>query len=782
MLVLIILKPHIKIPLCFKELIMFVLLYLICSCNPTKYIPEGETLLAGNHVNITNDGISKNDIVPYIRQKPNKKIFGARFHLGLYNLSDIEKQKWPHGWLREIGEEPVIYDAYAKEKSKENIMSYIASRGHFDSQVTDTVQSAKRKSDVYYNIKLRPPYTIRNLFYEIEDTTIRKLFYFDSVNCMIERGKPYDVEVLSSERLRFERFIRDRGFYSFSGEHIYFNIDSTIGNRQVDIYYGIKNFMIMDASNRITLIPHPMYRVKDVYIYPDFVPREALERGEDYFASLDTINYQGYYFITASGKPEIKYDLIIQSLYIRPGSIFNVSNTQQSQSHLLALKTFRLVNIFYDERNETRPYDQEVRSLNCNIRLTLLNQQSFRVEVEGTNSEGNLGGAVNFVYLHKNLFRGAEQFNLRLKGAYETLTKQELQRRSTQEYGVETSLQFPKFLLPFLKKEDFIRRYNPTTKILAAYNYQNMPFYIRTMANATFGYTWNARNYQTHIVNPLQVNAVRLLSIDSAFQKQIESSSYLAYSYRDVMIIGGNYSLIFNNQMINRSRYWFFRFNAEAAGNILAMAGSLLGADKEDGSYSIFGQQFAQYIRTDIDLRYNLRLNDASSVVWRGFIGAGIPYGNSKAIPFEKQYFGGGANGIRAWQVRSLGPGAYNPSGTRSLNQTADIKIEANAEYRFKLFWILEGALFLDAGNIWNIYADETMPGSQFRLKGLYRDIAVGTGTGFRFDFNFVIGRIDLGMKLRDPSIAEGSRWIIMNRNYNFRNDFTLVVAIGYPF
>lgn len=752
------------------------------SCNPTKYVPEGETLLDENHVNITRDGIRKSDVEPYIRQKPNKKIFGARFHLGLYNLSDLEKQKWPHGWLRQIGEEPVVYDPYTTEKSKEQIKSYIASKGHFDSEVSNDVQVTKRKSEVYYNVDLKPPYTIRNLFYEIEDPNIRNLFYFDSVNCLIERGKPYDVEVLSSERLRFERVVKERGFYGFSGEHIFFRIDSTVGNRKVDIYYEIRNFMTLDPYNRITTVPHSMYRVENVYIYPDFVPREALEKGEAYFSSLDTIFYKGYCFVTDRERPGLKYDLIIQSLYIRPGSIYNITNTEQSQSHLLSLRTFRLVNIVYDEAGMTRHNDQSMRALNCNIRLTMLSQQSFRVELEGTNSAGNLGGAVNLIYQHKNLFRGAEQFNLKLKGAYEALSQQERDLRNTQEYGIETSLRLPKFFLPFLEKEDFIRKYNPTTSILAAYNYQSMPFYTRTMANATFGYTWSVRNYQTHIVNPLQVNAVNLLSIDSTFKQRIESSSYLAYSYRDVMILGGNYSFIYSNQMIQRSRYWFLRINAEAAGNLLSLAGNLVGASKTEDSYYIFGQPFAQYIRADIDLRYNIILNDASSMVYRGFVGAGIPYGNSRAIPFEKQYFGGGANGIRAWQVRSLGPGSYETDDARLLNQTADIKIEANAEYRYKLFWILEGALFLDAGNIWNYRADDTQPGSQFSLRGLYRDIAVGTGAGLRFDFSFVIGRLDFGMKLRDPVIQDGSRWILINRSYNLRQDFTMVIAIGYPF
>jgi outer membrane protein assembly factor BamA len=421
--------------------------------------------------------------------------------------------------------------------------------------------------------------------------------------------------------------------------------------------------------------------------------------------------------------------------------------------------------------------------LDCHIQLTQLSQQSFNVELEGTNSAGNLGGALNLVYQHKNLLHGAEQFNMKLKGAFEAMPDKTGKLRPTQEYGFETSLRLPKFLVPFMKKEGFIKNYNPTTTILAAYNYQDMPFYTRTIANATFGYNWSGHKYRTHIVNPVQLNVVRLISIDTAFQKKIDASSYLAYSYRDVMILGSNYSFIFNNQKIQKSKdYLFLRVNAEAAGNLLSAASRLTGAKKTEGTYNILGQPFAQYIRTDLDLRYNVILNDVSSVVYRGFIGLGIPDGNSKAIPFEKQYFGGGANGIRAWQVRSLGPGSYVPGENEFLNQTADIKLEANAEYRFKLFWVLEGALFLDAGNIWTFNEDASRPGAQFKFNKFFNDIAVGTGTGFRFDFDFVTARIDMGMKLRDPSISNGSNWILMSRRYNFRDDFAFVLGIGYPF
>jgi outer membrane protein assembly factor BamA len=249
------------------------------------------------------------------------------------------------------------------------------------------------------------------------------------------------------------------------------------------------------------------------------------------------------------------------------------------------------------------------------------------------------------------------------------------------------------------------------------------------------------------------------------------------------MILGGNYSFIFNNQKIQKSRdYWFIRLNAEASGNLLSVVSKLAGVTSKEGSYNVFGQPFAQYIRSDIDIRYYVIVNDVSSFVYRGFLGIGFPYGNSKAIPFEKQYFGGGANDIRAWQVRTLGPGSYKSNVTGFINQTADIKLEGNAEYRFKLFWILESALFLDAGNIWTIRNDASRPGSGFQLNKFYKDIALGTGTGFRFDFKFVIGRVDFGMKLRDPSILSGSKWIIMNRSYRLRDDFTVVVGIGYPF
>lgn len=765
------------------------LTFIVLSCNPTKYVPADDTLLDENNIVINRESVKKSDIEPYIKQQPNKRIFGARFHLGLYNLSDIEKDRWPHNWLRNIGEEPVIFDMDATSKSKDQIKSYLSSKGYFDGQVLETVETSNQKSKVFFNIDLKPAYTVSNIFYEIEDTTLTDLIYADTTDCLIEKGKPYDVDVLQAEQARLERYIRDLGFYNFSGEDIYFRVDSAIGDRHVNIYYGIKKYTYVNRSNIQVTSPHRQYRIRNIFIYPEYYPRDVLSGGEEYLKALDTVLYNGYYFISNIKKPTTKYDVIIQSLYIRPDITFVVTNSERSQTHLMSLKIYRLVNIRYSEQEAEVVYPDGSRALDCVIQLTPMSRQSFSVELEGTNSGGNLGGALNLVYNNKNLFHGAEQFNTKLKGAYETFSQDTLGLKTSQEFGIEMSLKLPKFLLPFLESESFIKKYNPTTSIQAAYNKQILPVYTRTVANASFGYVWNAGSYRTHMINPFQLNLVKIPVIDEGYYKNIiEKSTYLINSYKDVLISGGNYSFIFNNQNINRSIHsWFIRINAEASGNLMRAVNKLAGAklitDSLSSHYNMLGQQFAQFVRLDIDARYTRVINEVSSIVYRGFAGIGVPYLNSVAMPFEKQYFEGGANGIRGWQVRSLGPGSYVlPSDAKYINQTGDIKIEANLEYRFKLFWILEGAVFVDAGNIWAIKDDPDRPGSKFKFNKFYDDLAIGTGFGMRFDLQFVLLRTDIGFKLRDPKFVGDERWLFLRPSTRFSDNMALVVAIGYPF
>ncbi len=762
---------------------LLLITFFAVACNPTKYVPSGESLLDRTYIEVNTSDISRRELTGYIRQKPNKRIFGARFHLGLYNLSNIEKDKWPHAWLRNIGEEPVIFDPLSTNRSKEQLKSYLGSKGYFDADVLETIETARKRSKVYYNVDVRTPYTVRNLKYEIADSLIRIVVFIDSGSCVVSRNKPYDLDKLIEERARIERTVRDWGYYNFSSDYVNILVDSTIGRRQVDITIRIDNSLSADGSGELSRVPHSRYRVRNIYIFPEFSPGEAVASSSAYYSSLDTLQYKDYYFITHRGKPRINYDLILQTLSVRPNSVFNVSNSERSHKQLNALKTYRLININYQEPPQGPSSGSEFRSIDGVIQLTPFDQQSFTVELEGTNSSGNYGAAVNLIYQHKNLFHGAQQFNFKLKGAYETLSEVETGFRNTQEFGMEANLQFPEFLLPFLKKENFIRKYNPKSYLRLAYNYQKIPVYSRTVANATFGYNWSSGRFNTHMLYPFQMNLVNLPYIDPAFALRIDTSSYLSYSYKDMLIIGGSYTYVFNNQIIQRSRdHVYFKFNIEAAGNLASLANRLAGQPVTDEPFKLLGQEFAQFVRTDVDLRYNRVISDVSTIVYRGFVGAGIPYGNSKALPFEKQYFGGGANGVRGWQVRSLGPGSFYDEVPSFVNQTADIKLELNAEYRFKLFWILEGAVFIDAGNIWTIKDDPDRPGAVFRFDRFIDDIAVGSGFGMRFDLNFVLLRADLGFKLRDPALQGDTKWIRLTRQYNFRDDFAFVFGIGYPF
>ena len=773
-----------------KLLLLVGVILTAASCNPTKYVPGGEMLLRRSELQVKGEEmplpatVDKSALKPYIRQQPNKKIFGVRFYLGLYNLSDIEKERWPHGWLRRIGEEPVIFDAGAAERSAGQLESYLKTKGFFNAGVADSIRSKGKEAEVIYMIEPGLPYTIRDIKYDIQDTLLRSLVLMDTVNCLIERGMIYDVDLLQKERKRLERFVRNIGFYTFSTENIYFRIDSALMNHQVIVNYVVTPRSTTDSRGRPTYANHRMYRVRDVYVYPSFDPRLALTEGERYAMSFDTTFYRGIYFIEPPGRTMVKHEVITQSMYVLPGTLFSVTNAEQTEAHLSDLKNHRLENITYSDAGSLTWERRDEGLLDCVIQLTPMQRQSFSIELEGTHSGGNLGGAVNLVYQNKSLFRGAELFSMKLKGAYETLTENVKGFKNTEQYGIEASLRLPKFLSPFQGGENFIRKHDPGTVIQAGFNYQKLPIYARSVANISLGYNWSGNKFTRFNLNPLSFNVVKLHYVDPEFQAVIDEMSYLAYSYRDVTIMGGRFDFVFNNQIIKKSRdYWNIRLGLDAAGNLLNLGYKAVGAgQQEDGTYHLFRQPFAQFLKGEADASYHFRINEQSSFVCRFFAGVGWPYGNSEVMPFEEQYFGGGANDIRAWVVRALGPGSYVITESPFINQTADMKLVANAEYRFKLFWILEGALFLDAGNIWTVRQDADRPGSQFRLSTFTDEIAVGTGFGLRFDFKFLLLRTDLGLKLRDPQYSDGSKWIPVTRPFSARDDVSIVIGIGYPF
>ena len=773
-----------------KLLLLACIILTAASCNPTKYVPARDLLLNKNEVAISSSGVplpssvNRGAMKPYIRQQPNKKIFGVRFHLGLYNLSNLEKEKWPHGWLRRIGEEPVILDDVAAERSADQIQSWLFSKGFFNASVSDTVRSAKQEAKVVYNVNTGRPYTIADIRYEVQDSDLHGLVLIDTSNCLIERGMIYDVDLLQRERQRLERFVRDVGYYTFSTEDIFFRVDSSLMKHQVIIWYVVSPGMTMDSQGVQSTENHILYRTREIYVFPEFDPRTALTGGEEYLGSLDTTYYGGIHFVGPAGRNLIKPEVLAQSVYILPGSLYSVTNVERTQSHLTDLRNHRLVNVSFIDVQSVTGERRDQGMLDCVIQLTPMQRQSFTVELEGTNTGGNRGGALNLIYQNKSLLKGAEVFSMKLKGAYETLTEDVTGFRNTQQYGIEANLRIPKFMTPFPAKESFVRNKDPRTVIQAGYNFQKLPVFSRSVANISLGYSWNGNKYTRFSVNPLSLNVVKLHYITPEYQAVIDTMPYFANSLRDVRIVGGRYDFVYNNQMIQRSKdFWNIRLGVDIAGNLLDAVYRTSNAEvQSDGTYHLFRQPFAQFLKGELDAAYNYRFNEASSIVYRFFAGIGWPYGNSEVMPFEEQYFGGGANDLRAWMVRTLGPGSYVLPESSFINQTADMKLEANIEYRFKLFWILEGATFIDAGNIWTVRDDIDRPGSLFRFGSFMDDIAVGTGLGLRFDLKFVLLRADFGLKLRDPQEREGSKWILASRPFDRKQDVTMVIGIGYPF
>jgi outer membrane protein assembly factor BamA len=752
------------------------------SCRPAKHIPDDSYLLDRYRIELSEKVVDKDELKNFVRQKPNKRIMGFRFHLWLHNLANPDKEGWPHNWLRRIGEEPVIYDPFVTSRSTIQIQRYLGNKGYYNAEVADSVRLRRKRARVAYRVDARDPYQITLVSYNFEDDGLRELILEDSVNSLIKPGNIFDVDILQSERIRIERYLKNLGYFHFSREHVYFEADTTLGNMSVNLTLGINQNRIRQDGGQYATVPHRRYRIGNVNIFPSFNPREALDQAE-YNSGFDTLIFRDMRYLFRDEMP-VSPRVLAQSNFILPSDTYSQDNVDRTYRHLFALRLYRLVNIRFTEPHGNPPDTLEASSvLDAWLQLTPFNMQSFTVEMEGTNSSGDFGFGGNLMYQHRNVLGGAEVLDLKIKGSVETLNEYYSRAfRNTYEYGAEAGLQIPRFLLP-IRSISFVRRYNPKTNLTLAYNYQLRPDYTRTIANAGFGYSWRGSEYISHLVSPIELNLVRLPFSTPLFDSIIHSYN-LEASFRDHLVTETNYSFIFNNQDIRKARdFIYFRFNTEIAGNILSAISHMADRPKKDGHYRLFGTDFAQYLKTDIDLRYYRMLYGNNSLVYRFFAGAGLPYGNSSALPFEKKYFAGGANSIRAWQVRSLGPGSFHEAVDRSFpNRTADIKLEANLEYRFKLFWLMEGAMFLDAGNIWAIDDNDKREGALFRFNRFYKDIAVGTGLGLRFDFSFFIFRLDAGLKLRNPAEPEDRRWIPLNRKWNYANDVAFNIGIGYPF
>ena len=752
----------------------------LSACKTTKHIPEGKFLLKKYDISLKSrkKKINKKALRSYIKQKPNRKILGLKFPLYLYNLSNPKKEKKLNNFFENIGEEPVVWDKYLTEETKKQIHYYLENKGYYNSIVEDTVILSNQKATVKYTIDLNEPFRIRDISYEIQDSLLQT--FIDTSKKIIHKGDVFSLEKLEQERMRIDTLLKNRGFYNFSKDYISYIADTTQRKNKVDLTIRVKEYSVKDQAGQIKQRSHKRYKINNIYIYPDYDPKEAIASRDEYLRNLDTTQYNGLNFIY-DDKPGIDLKTVAQANYIMSGVFYNQEDVNRTYEHLNSLRVFKLINIKFREQAQKRFHKHE--QLNCFIYLKKFKLQSYTIELEGTNSSGNLGGAGNLLYRHKSILNGAENFQTKFTGAFEILDPEKFNRiDNTVKLGTEVSLDVPKFIIPFFKSEQFVKKYHPKTSFSAMYNYQERPDYTRTIANLSFGYKWKNSPYLSYFINPFELNILQLPYISDDFIADI-SNSPLRYSYDDHFLSLTSFNMIYNNQDVKKGRdFQYFRVNAELAGNVLSGVNNLIDARRVDGDYQLFGIRYAQYFKLDLDFRYYNIINSSNRIVYRIFMGGGFPYGNSSALPFVKQYFSGGANSLRAWNVRALGPGSYTIEDNQAFpNQTADLKFETNMEYRFNMFWILEGAFFLETGNIWYLEQKDVPEESILRVNRFVEDLAVGTGFGLRFDLSFSILRLDLGLKLRDPSFPNTEAWLPGNRTIT-NNTLSWNIAIGYPF
>ncbi len=758
---------------------------LFYSCKSTKFVPKDKFLLNKTHIISNNKDLNISEITNYITQKPNSKILGFyKFHLYNYNLLHTEKDKKLRKKLENIlGEPPVIYDEYLTKKSIKQIKQYLQNKGYFDATIKDSIKQKNKKINVYYKINSNKAYKINKIAYKIEDSKINKIVIADDINCKIKLNKNYDIDNFTDERNRLTILLKNHGYYNFSKEYIYFDADSSKSKKTINVTIGIKKIQRKNYNNKIITENHKVYKIKNIYVNINYDLNKIIKKDTVYLNNLDTFIYNNIYFIKLK-KYKFNYKVIYPLLNIEKDSTYNYNATTETYNNIQNLQLFKFINInFYTLDNINKPL------LNCEINLSPSKKQSYVIEAEGTNSSGNLGAAGNISYTNKSIFNGAEIINIRFKTAIETQTiinknyNDNLVKYlpfNTQEYQGNTSITIPRFFFPFISKK-FVKKYHPKTIINTIYNYQLRPDYTRIVTDMSYGYLWKTSKNIHHIFTPISVSSAKIKAMSLDFLKSF-SNPYIRESYTDHLIPVTSYSFIFSNQKINKTQnYIYFKYDIESAGNILAEYSKLTNRQlTQDNYYEIFNNRFAQYLKTDFDYRYYKYTTNKNKIVYRLFFGIGYPYGNLKTLPFEKQFFAGGANDIRAWQVRTLGPGSYKDTLQIPI-QSSDIKIESNIEYRFKLFWVMQGAVFVDAGNIWALNKIEDRESAMFRFNRFYKEIAVGSGAGLRFDFSFFILRFDLGIKIYEPQEDLQKRLIITNRKYN-SNDFQLNIGIGYPF
>lgn len=706
--------------------IPFSILLLTTACSTGKYVQEGEYIL--DKVAVVSDQSDYNaaPLSQYVRQKEKPKLFSL--------------------FRNPFSRKPVIYDTLQARLSCQDLMTAMQNEGYMNAGVSLYTETKGKKLKATYLLHPGQPFLIGKVNYDIQDEGIQQLLHLDQTdNQQIKPGMRFTVETLDNERKRIAGLLSDNGYFRFNKDFIHFTADTVMGRKDIALTLQLRKYK---PNNNSPEVDHTRYLIRDVL-----------------FQSND------------SDRIHLRKQVLLNATAIKAGRPYDASALQRTYNNFARLQAVKYTNIKFAEVPDTNLLD-------CHIQISTNKPSTISFQPEGTNTAGDLGAAASITYTNRNLFHGSEQLSIEFRGAYEAITGLEgYQDQNYTEFSVETKLVFPRFLAPFLSKS-FRRRQTASSEWAVSWNFQNRPEFHRRVFSSAWRYRWSEpKHHLNYRFDLLDLNYVYMPWISSTFKRDYldnaeNRNAILRYNYEDIFIMKAGFTVSYTDGVDA------VRANFESAGNLLNGVSKGFGfKTNSQGQHTLFNIAYAQYVKLDFDYTHLFQFDKRNALALHAGLGVAYPYGNSTVLPFEKRYFSGGANSVRGWSVRELGPGKFKGTDGRIdfINQTGDVKLDLNTEYRSSLFWKLQGALFIDAGNIWTLRNYAEQPGGQFKFTEFYKQIAASYGMGLRLNFDYFILRFDVGMKAVNPAYeSEKEHWSIFHPKLS--RDFDFHFAVGLPF
>ncbi|MGY3055313.1 outer membrane protein insertion porin family [Pedobacter sp. UYEF25] len=750
--------------------------FVWAGCSTTKRVPIGQYLYTGAEIKVNPDSSKKiadqkavkKDLQSKTRPIPNKSILGIKYKLLVYNIygKPAKAKGFKHWVSTKLGEPPVLLSEVKLKTNEAVLSSYLISQGYLQGVVNgDTVISGKKGKAIYTAVT-GDRYKLNTITFPTDTGSLTKIIALNKSKTLLKTGDFYDLDIFKKERERIDNDLKEQGFFYFSPDYLILQVDSTIGNNLANVIVAVKN-----TTPDVGIKP---YTIKDINIYPNYSLRK-----DSMLRKIAPLNYHD--FNIYDNKKTFKPSLFDRLVFFKKGELYNRTDHSQSLNRLVN------IGVFQDVRAEFLPLDSSKNDqLDLNIYLTPLKKNSLSFSVLGTSKSNNfVGSEVKVTQTTRNLFHAGEQLDVSVSGGFETQVKGTAQKQNSYSLTADAKLTFPRLIVPFFKF-DATNAYIPRT--IASLSFQSLnrgSLYSLSAFKGEFGYNFKENKYKEHVFNPISVSYVRP-NIDSANRDSLLAANPgLNYTLQRQFLIGSNYNFTFTNQMEDQRRNNMYFFGSlETAGNVWG----LFTPKDATGQKSILNVPLAQFVRVEADFRDYFKINRNLKWANRLDLGYGYAYGNSTSLPFVRQFFAGGSNDIRAFAARTLGPGTYKDTVTTNTfaDQGGDIKIMLNSELRFPIVSVLQGAAFVDAGNIWLRKEDPLRPGSGFNIKNVLSEMAVGTGLGLRVDAKILVVRLDVAFPVRKPYLPEGKRWVIDNIAFGSsewrRENLIYNIGIGYPF